>query len=131
MVETRKTPITAIPTHKRLFAIFAGIYKFNMEKDLFLEAGQKMEGAMLSQMFGKPCFKVNGKAFTCFYEDCMVFKLGGKTHAEALSLNNAELFDPSGKKRPMKEWVQVPAAQSAKWKKFTKAAYDYVKNKSD
>jgi hypothetical protein len=99
-----------------------------MEKDLFLAAGAKMEGAVLSQMFGKPCFKINGRAFTCFYDNCMVFKLTGRTHAEALSLKDAVLFDPSGKKRPMKEWVQVPAGHSATWKKFTKAAYDYVKN---
>jgi len=37
----------------------------------------------------------------------MVFKLTDKIHADALSLDGSELFDPSGKKRPMKEWVQV------------------------
>lgn len=38
----------------------------------------------------------------------MVFKLTGGIHQEALSLDGSQLFDPSGKKRRMKEWVQVP-----------------------
>jgi len=42
-----------------------------------------------------------------------------------LALEGAELFDPSGKGR-VKEWVQVPAAHSAKWKKPAKAALEYV-----
>jgi hypothetical protein len=91
------------------------------------EAASKIAGAEESQMFGKPCYKVTGKAFVCFFQESMVFKLTGKTHEGALALKGAQLFDPSGKKRPMKEWVQVPAAHSGSWKKLAKAAYDYVK----
>ena len=40
----------------------------------------------------------------------MVFKLEGDDHAQALALPGAQLFDPMGG-RPMKAWVQVPAAQ--------------------
>jgi hypothetical protein len=94
---------------------------------LYLETGNKIKGAEESQLFGKPCFKINGKAFVAFFKDCMVFKLSGAMHKEALSLAGSELFDPSGKKRPMKEWVQVPYIYSDKWKKFAKAAFDYVK----
>jgi hypothetical protein len=97
---------------------------------LYLETGQKFKDSEESQMFGKPCFKINGKAFVAFFKDCMVFKLTDKAHKEALSLDGSELFDPSGKKRPMKEWVQVPFDYSDKWKKFAKAAYDYVKENS-
>lgn len=46
----------------------------------------------------------------------MVFMLTGNTHSEALSLDGSKLFDPSGKKRPMKEWVQVPFTDKVKWK---------------
>ena len=60
----------------------------------------------------------------------MVFKLTGKAHKDALSLDGAQLFDPSGKKRPMKEWVQLPFDYSKDWKKFSKAAFDYVKANS-
>ena len=78
-------------------------------------------------MFGKPCFKINGKSFIAFFQNCMVFKLSGEAHAEALNLQGAQLFDPSGKKRPMKEWVQVPYAQKSKWTSYAQAAYEYVK----
>jgi len=98
----------------------------NKAQTLYSEIGEKIKGAEESQMFGKPCFKINGKAFVCFFKDCMVFKLSDPTHKEALSLDGSELFDPSGKGRAMKEWVQVPFAYSDKWKKFAKAAFDYV-----
>lgn len=97
------------------------------EEKLFTETGQKIKGAEQGQLFGKACFKINGKAFICFFQQCMVFKLTGKEHTEALSLDGAQLFDPSGKDRPMKEWVQVPFDYKVKWLPFAKAAYNYVK----
>lgn len=93
---------------------------------LYQEVGRKIKGAEESQMFGKPCFKLKGKAFVCFFKDCMVFKLTGKDHAEALGLKKSELFDPSGKGRAMKEWVQVTFEHSDQWQKFSKAAMEYV-----
>jgi hypothetical protein len=36
-------------------------------------------------MFGKPCFKVNGKAFACLFNGEMVFKINDKAHKDALS----------------------------------------------
>src|SRR4051812_37682432 len=100
------------------------------EEELYLELGRKTKGAKESQLFGKPCFKVNGKAFICLFEKCMVFKLNGKHHKEALALDGSKLFDPSGKKRPMKEWVQVPYDYNDQWKKLTKAAFEYVEANS-
>ena len=35
--------------------------------DAFIAAGNKLKGSEESRMFGKPCFKINGKAFTCFF----------------------------------------------------------------
>lgn len=96
------------------------------EEALYLATGHQLQDAAGSQMFGKPCFKIKGKAFICFFQHCMVFKLSGKEHAEALNLEGSVLFDPSGKGRAMKEWVQVPYAHKNKWKKFAQAAYDYV-----
>jgi hypothetical protein len=100
------------------------------EETLYTEIGNSQPDAVESQMFGKPCFKINGKAFVCFFQECMVFKLTGDTHAAAMKLEGALLFDPSGKGRAMKEWVQVPFAHKAKWKKFAEAAYSYVKENS-
>jgi len=99
------------------------------EQELYISIGQKLKDAEQSQMFGKPCFKKNGKAFICFFQNEMDFKLTGDTHSEALSLDGSQLFDPSGKKRPMKEWVQVPYDYNDKWKKFAKEAMKYVDGK--
>lgn len=96
------------------------------EHELYISIGQKCKGAEQSQMFGKPCFKINGKAFISFFDNEMVFKLTGDAHAEALSLDGTRQFDPSKKGRPMKEWVQVPADYSDKWTAFAKKAVKYV-----
>ena len=37
-----------------------------------------------------------------------------------------KMYTDIGKKRPMKEWVQVPFDYSASWKKYAKAAFEYV-----
>ncbi|MGZ3900075.1 MAG: hypothetical protein ACXVNO_07645 [Bacteroidia bacterium] len=100
------------------------------EEELYLKIGKSIKGTEESQMFGKPCFKVNGKAFMSLFEKCIVFKLTGNDHKDALSLDGSQLFDPSKKGRAMREWVQVPFDYSAKWKKYAKAAYDYVNSNS-
>lgn len=100
------------------------------EEELYLSIGRGIKDTVESQLFGKPCFKVNGKAFICLFENCMVFKLTDKTHKEALSLDGSELFDPSKKNRAMKEWVQVPFEYSNKWKTYALAAFKYVNENS-
>jgi hypothetical protein len=82
--------------------------------------------AVRGVMFGMPCLKDNGKAFAGYYQEAMVFKLGGAEHATALALPGAHLFDPSGRARPMKEWVVVPAAHAAQWPALARAALLYV-----
>lgn len=94
----------------------------------YTETGQSLRGAEQSQMFGKPCFKVNGKAFCSLFDEEMVFKLDGKYHEDALKLKGARRFDPSKKNRPMKKWVQVPYINKAKWPELAKAAMKYVKS---
>lgn len=92
----------------------------------YVEIGKALD-ADISKMFGKPCLKVNGKAFAAFYQGEMVFKLHGLMHEKALSLEGARLWDPSGKNKPMKEWVQLPYAHHDSWKEFAEAAVDYVR----
>jgi len=99
------------------------------EENLYLSIGANIDGAIQSQMFGKPCFKINGKAFVCFFKNEMVFKLTGETHKEALSLDGSQLFDPSGKKRAMKEWVQVSFNNKDRWLEFAHSAFEYVVKK--
>ena len=99
------------------------------EENYFITIGNAIEDAVKSQLFGKPSFKIGKKAFTCFFEKSMVFKLNGEFHQEALSLDGSKLFDPSGKNRPMKEWIQVPFDYKDKWKLFAEKAADYVSEK--
>lgn len=103
-------------------------YPFFMtaEEALFLSAGQQLKDTEQGQLFGKPCFKVHGKAFICFFQHEMVFKLTGTVRTEALGLEGSQLFDPSGKGRPMKEWIQVGAQYRDKWEEFAREALKYV-----
>jgi hypothetical protein len=98
------------------------------QEKFYIEIGQSLREAENSQMFGKPCFKINGKAFISLFEDTMVFKLTGDAHREALSLDGSVQFDPSKKGRLMKEWVQVPFDYQDMWKTFATEAYTYVKS---
>lgn len=79
-----------------------------------------------AKMFGVLCLKVEKKGFASYWEDTMAFKLSGEAHAQALALPGAQLFDPTGMNRPMKEWVQVPFEQADRWPELAEAALDYV-----
>jgi hypothetical protein len=82
------------------------------------------------QMFGKPCIKVGGKAAIAFHQEMIVFKLPSPVHEEAIAIEGARLWDPSGKGRAMKEWVQVPIAGQGKFETFAEAAAQYVSGQS-
>jgi hypothetical protein len=76
-----------------------------------------------SQMMGMPCVKRGGKMVAGFTRGAMVFKLPDpETHARALALAGAHLFDPGGKGRPFKEWVVVPAEHAREWESFAEHA---------
>jgi hypothetical protein len=92
----------------------------------YIKVGTGVPDSVQSQMFGKPCFKIGGKAFCSFFQEAMVFKLKGDIHARALALEGSVLFDPSGKGRAMREWVQVPMEHKALWPEFATAACEYV-----
>lgn len=96
------------------------------EEQLFTSIGGDLKGTDIGKMFGKSCLKVNGKAYAAFFKNDMVFKLADKAHEKAIALKGAKLWDPSGKKRPMKEWVQLPYTHKSKWKHFAEKAMQYV-----
>ncbi|MFF8513348.1 hypothetical protein ACF064_35390 [Streptomyces sp. NPDC015492] len=81
-------------------------------------------GAATGAMFGKRALKTHGESFACLKDDSLAFKLGDRTpaHASALALPRTELFDPSGKHRPFKDWVAVPHAHAAHWPDLAEAA---------
>jgi hypothetical protein len=71
----------------------------------------------LTKMMGMPAIKAAGKLVGGFVRsaDAMVFKLpAAEARERALALDGAALFDPM-RGRPMREWVQVPAAHAAEW----------------
>ena len=76
----------------------------------------------LGQMMGMPAIKAGGKMIGGFSQEAMVFKLpDSAVREQALALEGATLFDPAGG-RPMKEWVQVPAAHESEWPELAKTA---------
>ena len=81
---------------------------------------------VVGQMFGKPCIKVNGKAFIAQHKESVVFKLSGQSHAIAPARAGAMLWDPSGKGRPMKEWVALPASERAIFNALADASLAYL-----
>ena len=89
------------------------------------EEFSKKHNAEISKMFGMPCMKIKSKAFCGLFNDDMIFKLSGDSHAKALTLKGTKLFDPMGG-RPMKEWVQVPVKYADHWKEFAGASLKYV-----
>ncbi len=73
---------------------------------------------VLTQMMGMPAVKADGKLVCGFIrsQSAMVFKLpDAAAHADALALEGAHLFDPSGEGRPFKQWVVVPEAHASRW----------------
>jgi hypothetical protein len=96
------------------------------EYQKLLKTLTKNTGVEASQMFGKACLKIDGKAFMAQHLNTVVFKLEGADHAKALALPGAKLWDPSGKGRAMKEWVAVPADASKSFSTLAKAALSYV-----
>jgi len=81
-------------------------------------------GVTAGNMFGKPTLKVGTRSVACLYNEGMAFKLGAGTdeHVEALTLTGANLFDPSGTGRAMKDWVWVPVEHATHWAEFADAA---------
>lgn len=96
--------------------------------DTYREIGLALE-ATESQMFGKPCFKTGKKAFVCFFKECMVFKLPPEEIETIFrTYGGCELFDPSGKGRAMKAWVQIPFEHAVQWKDLASISKEFVES---
>ncbi|MDQ0278485.1 hypothetical protein QO003_002788 [Arthrobacter silviterrae] len=85
-------------------------------------------GVTVGKMFGATSLMVGSKAIGCLHGDAVAFKLGRDStgHTEALALPNAVLFDPSGMKRPFKDWVVVPLASVEHWPALADAALAFT-----
>ena len=57
----------------------------------------------------------------------MVFKLGREEVEMLLAkYSGSARWDPSGKKRPMKDWLQIPADFKEDWMELAVQALNYV-----
>jgi hypothetical protein len=77
-----------------------------------------------SKLFGIPCVKRGGTFVFGLWRDGMLFKLTDPdTHARALGLAGAHLFDPSGRGEAFRQWVVVPPGRADEWEAL---AYEAV-----
>jgi hypothetical protein len=68
------------------------------------------------KLFSMPCVKRSGRFVFGLGRTGMIFKLTDpETHARALAVAGAHLFDPSGRGQPFRQWVVVPAEQADEW----------------
>ena len=88
------------------------------------------EGVTAGRLFSSRALKLDTKVIACLYRGSMVFRLGVETpaHAEALALAGAELFDPSGRNHPFKDWVVVPVEHADRWPPFAHAALAFLRH---
>ncbi len=87
----------------------------------------ELYGSSIGQMFGKPCLKINNKAFVAYFKEQMVFKIGSEAVVGVKDKYiDSVNWDPSGKKRPMKDWIQVPAEYNQDWTYLAKQAMEFV-----
>ena len=85
-----------------------------------------------SQVFGMPCVKRSGRVVFGLSRTGMVFKLTDpETHARALAVPGAHLFDLSGEEKPFRQWVVVPPEQADEWEPLAAeaVAQDHAKGK--
>jgi hypothetical protein len=83
------------------------------------------KGVKPTNMFGKPALKdAAGRAFAALHAGALACRLGqgSEKHREALALRGAALFDPSGRGRPMRDWVSIPVVHADRWQEFAEAA---------
>jgi len=90
------------------------------------DLAMKHDSVTTGQIFGKACIKTHGKALAAFFQGDIALKLSGDDHRAALTLEGARLWDPSGKHRPMKEWVQIRFACAQAWPDLAAQALKYV-----
>lgn len=85
-------------------------------------------GVVPGALFGARSLTFEGTAFACLKNGRLAIRLGEGTtaHAEAIAIDGAEPFDPSGKGRPFKDWVAVPHATVEEWPRLATVGLDLL-----
>lgn len=85
---------------------------------------ERHEQVTQGSLFGMTCLKRGKKAFAGSFDGGLVVRLDEEGAEKALGIDGAKPFDPSGKGRPMKGWVVLPASAKRRWASFARAAYE-------
>ena len=75
-------------------------------------------------LFGMPVLKIGGKPFAGLYKQSLVVKLGSERVQALLKARTGAQFDPSGARRPMKEWIRFKEPKSSAKKKWLALAQE-------
>ena len=62
-----------------------------------------------TKWFGAPAAKVEGKIFVAVWRGRLLARLGAEEVDQRVANGGGERFDPSGKGRPMRDWLAADA----------------------
>lgn len=83
----------------------------------------KHKQTSLGKWFGLESLNLDGKPFGAFFQGELVLKLGAEKISEIIErYPGAKLFDPSGKGRAMKDWLQIPNEFQEDWDSLSESA---------
>ncbi|WCB94811.1 hypothetical protein DSM104299_03550 [Baekduia alba] len=75
--------------------------------------------------FGAPAVKVGGKMFVALRRGALIARLGADEVDARVAAGDGVRFDPSGKGRPMKDWLESNVAH-AEWVELALAALAFT-----
>jgi hypothetical protein len=78
-----------------------------------------------SVWFGTPAAKVDGKVFLCLWRGALVARLGADEVDHRVVAGDGVRFDPSGKGRAMKDWLES-SAEPAEWAELALGAIAFT-----
>ncbi|WP_320670449.1 hypothetical protein [Patulibacter defluvii] len=78
-------------------------------------------GAVAGALFGMRAAKLGTKVFAGLFGDALVVRLGADEVERRIAAGEGGPFDPSGRGRPMKDWL-VSAAAADAWAPLAAAA---------
>jgi hypothetical protein len=78
-----------------------------------------------TQMMGMPALKLGGKLFGGRSGADLVLRIGRERADELIAEGRGSAFDPSGRDRPMKDWVML-GAPSDDWRALAQEAKEHL-----
>lgn len=74
------------------------------------------------KMMSSPGIRYRNKVIAFLYHETMVFKLGRDFDAGAFGLHEYQLLSPYKTKPPLRDWFEVAATHSDRWKELARLA---------